>query len=240
MHTRSRFMNRSGCGCAIRSGASLAIAAGVIVAAVGPSPAAVYATSTDGCLRAGFATSKTVVAGDYEGLCRCLGGTAPDQAFLDGVWRDQVTPAALLSINAYISSVPDFDNAAHEAEGIVYALVSRDVAGDRFIDILHLGFVVGSFGEVHIPTSVETGDLNINGSGDPAGGRYHTYDGILSDERCNADMTHPYGVLDFSDVIQFITDFAGMQPTADLAEPADVYDFSDVVAYLVLFGSGCP
>lgn len=202
--------------------------------------AGVYATSLDGCLAAGYAGSKLVVAGDNAGLCRCEGATSAAQVSLDAMWRDQATRDALTSINAFISVEPDFDVTTHDAEGITYTLSSREIAGDRFIDVLHLGVVVGSFGEAHTAESDETTDLGINGSGDPAGGRYHTYDGFLSDERCNADMAHPFGILDFSDIIDFLIDFAAGEPTADIADPPGVYDFSDVVAYLELFGSGCP
>ncbi len=58
---------------------------------------------------------------------------------------------------------------------------------------------------------------------------------------CNdADLAEPFGALDFSDVIAFLTAFGGMQPPADLAEPIGVFDFSDVIAFLTAFGAGCP
>ncbi len=53
---------------------------------------------------------------------------------------------------------------------------------------------------------------------------------------CPADLAPPIGVLDFSDVIAFLTAFVAMGSDADLAEPLGVFDFSDVVA----FGAGCP
>ncbi|MEZ6243525.1 MAG: right-handed parallel beta-helix repeat-containing protein [Phycisphaerales bacterium] len=55
-----------------------------------------------------------------------------------------------------------------------------------------------------------------------------------------ADMADPLGVLDYSDVLYFITAFGEQNPVADLAEPFGAYDFSDVFAYLQMFGSGCP
>ncbi len=58
---------------------------------------------------------------------------------------------------------------------------------------------------------------------------------------CNpADLAEPFGALDFSDVLAFLTAFGGMQPAADLAPPLGVYDFSDVLAFLTAFGAGCP
>ncbi len=57
---------------------------------------------------------------------------------------------------------------------------------------------------------------------------------------CPADLAEPFGVLNFSDVIAFLTAFGAMDPAADLAPPIGVFDFSDVVAFLASFGAGCP
>jgi len=57
---------------------------------------------------------------------------------------------------------------------------------------------------------------------------------------CPADLAPPVGVLDFSDVVAFLTAFGAGDPAADLAAPEGVYDFSDVVAFLSAFGAGCP
>jgi len=57
---------------------------------------------------------------------------------------------------------------------------------------------------------------------------------------CAADLAEPFGQLDFSDVLAFLTQFASHEPGADLAGPFGVWDFSDVLAFLVLFGGGCP
>ncbi len=59
-------------------------------------------------------------------------------------------------------------------------------------------------------------------------------------ESCPADLAEPFGQLDFSDVVAFLSAFAGMQFPADLAEPFGQWDFSDVVEFLSIFGSGCP
>jgi len=56
----------------------------------------------------------------------------------------------------------------------------------------------------------------------------------------DADLASPFGVLDFSDVVAFLTAFGSMDPAADLALPSGVFDFSDVVAFLSAFGAGCP
>ncbi|MEZ6243365.1 MAG: beta-propeller fold lactonase family protein [Phycisphaerales bacterium] len=55
-----------------------------------------------------------------------------------------------------------------------------------------------------------------------------------------ADLAEPLGVLDFSDVLAFLTAFGSSDPAADLAPPTGVFDFSDVLAFLTAFGAGCP
>ena len=57
---------------------------------------------------------------------------------------------------------------------------------------------------------------------------------------CNdSDLAPPLGVLDFSDVLAFLTAFGAGDPSADLAAPVGVFDFSDVLAFLTAFGAGC-
>lgn len=55
-----------------------------------------------------------------------------------------------------------------------------------------------------------------------------------------ADLAEPFGTLDFSDVVSFLTAFAASEPAADLAAPFGAWDFSDVIAFLAAFGAGCP
>ncbi|MEZ6242915.1 MAG: M12 family metallo-peptidase [Phycisphaerales bacterium] len=58
---------------------------------------------------------------------------------------------------------------------------------------------------------------------------------------CNAaDLAEPFDVLDFSDVVSYLTAFATCEAEADLAAPFGSCDFSDVVAFLSAFGGGCP
>ncbi|MEZ6243364.1 MAG: GC-type dockerin domain-anchored protein [Phycisphaerales bacterium] len=55
-----------------------------------------------------------------------------------------------------------------------------------------------------------------------------------------ADIAEPFGQLDFSDVVAFLTAFSQGLPIADYAEPFGQFDFSDVVAFLSEFAEGCP
>lgn len=58
---------------------------------------------------------------------------------------------------------------------------------------------------------------------------------------CNpADLSEPFGVLDFSDVLTFVIAFGDMDPAADLGAPAGVFDFIDVLVFLGAFSDGCP
>ncbi len=58
---------------------------------------------------------------------------------------------------------------------------------------------------------------------------------------CSAiDYAEPFGVLNFSDVLEFLVRFAAMDHTANLAPDFSVFDFSDVLAFLTAFGEGCP
>jgi len=64
---------------------------------------------------------------------------------------------------------------------------------------------------------------------------------VSIDPSCNAaDLAEPFGQLDFSDVVAFLTAFGAVDPAADLAEPLGQFDFSDVVAFLSIFAIGCP
>ncbi len=61
------------------------------------------------------------------------------------------------------------------------------------------------------------------------------------DPMCNdADLAEPFGVLNFDDVIAFLSAFGSMEAPADLAVPLGVWNFDDVIAFLSLFGAGCP
>ncbi len=65
--------------------------------------------------------------------------------------------------------------------------------------------------------------------------------GRLGDPACNAgDLAAPFGALDFSDAVAFLSAFGTMDLVADLATPFGSLDFSDVTAFLVSFAAGCP
>lgn len=58
---------------------------------------------------------------------------------------------------------------------------------------------------------------------------------------CNAaDLSAPFGQLDFGDVLTFLGAFGDMDPNADLAPPTCAFDFDDILAFLTAYGAGCP
>jgi hypothetical protein len=58
---------------------------------------------------------------------------------------------------------------------------------------------------------------------------------------CNAaDVAEPLGLLDLSDVNDFVDAFVGQQPLADLAAPSGVFDLADLQSFINAFNAGCP
>ncbi len=57
---------------------------------------------------------------------------------------------------------------------------------------------------------------------------------------CPADLAPPFGMLDFDDILVFLTAFGSQGAAADLAPPFGVLDFDDIIAFLTSFGAGCP
>ena len=55
----------------------------------------------------------------------------------------------------------------------------------------------------------------------------------------SADLSEPYGELDFFDVSAFIVQLTNSDPAADLNGDGTI-DFFDVSEYLQIFGLGCP
>ncbi len=99
------------------------------------------------------------------------------------------------------------------------------------VDFQTTGVMAAIFqGRTFSPTFFRTNDLAI-------------LDAIgwdLADACAPADLSPPFGTLDFLDVLVFIASFEGANPRIDRAEPFGVIDFSDVLAFLTTFADGCP
>ncbi|MEZ6243109.1 MAG: VCBS repeat-containing protein [Phycisphaerales bacterium] len=140
-----------------------------------------------------------------------------------------------------------------------------DLYGQGGVVNVYLGNADGTFGVefLHRYTSaardITTGDADNDGRVDvmldpengwenflylnrPAQASDVNADGIPDScqDICAADFAEPFGQLDFSDVVAFLTAFASSDTASDLAEPFGQWDFSDVVAFLAAFGAGCP
>jgi hypothetical protein len=64
--------------------------------------------------------------------------------------------------------------------------------------------------------------------------------GRLIDGSCLADITEPFGQVDFFDLQLYLNLFSAMNPRADLRPPYETFDFFDIQAYLNLYSEGCP
>lgn len=76
--------------------------------------------------------------------------------------------------------------------------------------------------------------------GDHSGAVYVFKPEYLTTSCSAADLSVPYGTLNFYDVSVYLGLFLTADPAADLAEPFGSFDFFDISAFLDLFTAGCP
>ncbi len=98
---------------------------------------------------------------------------------------------------------------------------------------------------VTLPPTMAPGTYYIgliaSASDDVNNGNNSTFDAIpITVAECVADFAPAYGVLDFDDVLAFLTAFGSQSSTADLAPPFGTFDFDDILRFLTSFGAGCP
>ncbi len=102
------------------------------------------------------------------------------------------------------------------------------VVGDSFV-IVDGASVTGKFDSETFPSTLPNRVYRV----------FYEADHVLLVYTCTGDFAPPYDVLDFSDVIAFLTAFSTGDPIVDLAPPMGVFDFSDIIAFLTAFGAGC-
>ena len=77
-----------------------------------------------------------------------------------------------------------------------------------------------------------------------AGGAYALEGGFwpaaVTVDACPADLSAPFGVLNFFDIAAYIALFNAGDPRADLAAPFGTINFFDLSTYIGLFNAGCP
>lgn len=59
-------------------------------------------------------------------------------------------------------------------------------------------------------------------------------------EICTADLSEPFGVLNFFDISAYLSLYVAQDPAADLAAPFGVWNFFDLSAYMDAYNAGCP
>lgn len=101
------------------------------------------------------------------------------------------------------------------------------------------------FRVVQLPPDMAPGTYYIgfiaDSSDDVDGSNNTAHDPIrITVAECVADFAPAYGVLDFDDVLAFLTAFGSGSSEADLAPAFGVLDFDDVLRFLSAYGAGCP
>jgi len=135
------------------------------------------------------------------------------------------------------------DVEAHRADGMIYLVSSSQ----QFIRVLspegaYIGdFPFGGFGMSGmsgIAFDDERGEAWISSTN---GNVYHLggFEVFAGDPCSDADLSLPFGVLDFFDVQQFLQLFSAQDDAADMNDD-QVFDFFDVLTFLQLFSAGCP
>ncbi len=149
-------------------------------------------------------------------------------------------------VTANDAAVPSVADAPNVNTGIEISVDLAELGWDGVQDILLAGWVAsGGFDFISnqviggLPAVDNLGEVSLIDFTAISGDQFVNLTAVAGG--CNAaDLAEPFGTLDFSDVIAFLTAFGSMDPAADLAAPFGTFDFSDVIAFLGAFGAGCP
>lgn len=175
------------------------------------------------------------------------GGNSIDVSALGGVFASPMDPLGAFAIGIYfpdgdgVVDFPDFANPDQMGDHIQWSQGGvNDVSADeRSDEAVTAGLWTDQ--SLWIDTSFDTTDILLD---DVTCAELHSpadYSVVNSGGPCNdADLAEPFGTLDFSDVVAYLTAFGTMDPAADLAPPFGAFDFTDVVAFLTSFSAGCP
>jgi hypothetical protein len=159
---------------------------------------------------------------------------ASDSNLFDtGAMEDYFTGSGTTSLGfAFVLGDPMFADAGIADFRVMPGSPAID-AGDSF-NVASLGMTVDLDGNPRIVDDADTPNTGLFNPIDM--GAYEL--SVAPD--CPADFAEPFGALDFSDVLGFLTAFGSMDPAADLEAPLGQFDFSDVLAFLSAYGAGCP
>lgn len=153
--------------------------------------------------------------------------------------------------SALVVGAPAFDRTANtyyeEGAAFVYDTSNFGAGGEMYTDSSHDQYSNNIFGETVTFSGNALNifntkfDLSVFGACTPSGnGIGISIFDALSIMPCNdADLTQPYGQLDFYDVSAFLVAYSAMDPIADWDSNGS-YDFFDVAGFLGDFNTGCP
>jgi hypothetical protein len=113
-----------------------------------------------------------------------------------------------------------------------YRIVSTTIDGGSG-ESAGAGYTVrGTIGQPDIGRSVDVSGWGVIGG---------YWQAPFFDPACNrADLAEPFGLLDLSDIVAFVTAFSASDAAADLVPPYFTWDLADLVYFVQLFSSGCP
>tara|TARA_R110002073_G_scaffold118918_1_gene258645 strand:+ start:540499 stop:541605 length:1107 start_codon:yes stop_codon:yes gene_type:complete len=137
-----------------------------------------------------------------------------------------------------------------DAQGVVFDTRSDDLfvldvdldaiyrvdvdSGNTTLIVDHLGTELSNWGGINIDDDGTTQRLIVSSMGND-----QVYIFSNTPPCSNADLSGPFGVLNFFDVSAFLTAFNSMDPIADFSTDGQ-FNFFDVSAFLQAFNAGCP
>ena len=158
--------------------------------------------------------------GDWTDLGDAAGSFDTDN---DGVFET----ARVMDLSADMNGDLVVDIADADEILTILETTRGDVDLDGVYDGSDRGTIEGNLGLS--PAGYADGDLNGDGEVTIAD----------LDVVCYADFAAPFGLLDFFDVLAYLSAFDAQSPAADVAAPAGAFDFFDVLEFLAQFDAGC-
>ncbi|MFI4897469.1 MAG: GC-type dockerin domain-anchored protein [Phycisphaerales bacterium JB059] len=179
---------------------------------------------------------------DVSGF-RALGDGGVEVMAFDGQFKG---PPRAVSTPGGVAALVDRRPTTGSSDGVLEAI--RVNASGALLDAGSIGVSTGASTRGRLGLANASDASLVAVWSDDRGGTLDAYaqriraDGTLCGPLgCNpSDLAPAYGVLDFSDVVAFLSAFSVGEAAADLASPFGVWDFSDVVVFLSAFGAGCP
>ena len=152
------------------------------------SGADVYASSEAKCIQAGYDKGILQVGGPWQGQYKCKCDAAPNQIVLDNQYASLFTESTMKQITGLLQTDPG--NTDVTIGGTQYTLESQTGTSTPTMRLYaHTStqamtpaalLMAGDFAKAPVSGSQTTVELKINGSGQPDGGLYKHYAGVLT------------------------------------------------------------